>query len=63
VTQVNKAVQNDTSGERKSVIAGARETESARNCMSFHEVYRKFFGVLTIHMDASFATVLQMKKN
>jgi hypothetical protein len=43
-------------GEKNRVIAGALE-----KC--FNEVYREVFGVLTIHIYASLATVLQMTKN
>jgi hypothetical protein len=36
-------------GEKNCVIAGALETKTARNWMSFNEVYREVFG-LTIHI-------------
>jgi hypothetical protein len=39
-------------GEKNCVIAGALETETARNWMCFNEVYREVFGVLTIHIYA-----------
>jgi hypothetical protein len=37
-------------GEKNCVVAGALETETARNWMSFNEVYREVCGVLTIHI-------------